>query len=180
MGRTALFVDIELGDPNLKSFALKPEFCHVLRIANTHLESLPQGQRERPVQLAAIASVLRQRGVRAGLVAGDMNVISPADEHIHVIAELEDACGAKGASQTMHTWGYQPRCQFPPGRLDRVFFVPGTLETEEEIEVIGKGVRTQWGAWASDHYGLKLRVSLPVKDSSQDIRPPRPTRRRHS
>ena len=159
MGRTALFVDLELAVPD----SLVEN--RVARIANTHLESLPVGQMQRPLQLRAIADWLRRPGIEAGVVAGDMNIISPADEHISVYADLEDACS--DSSEKTYTWGYQPRMRFPPGRLDRIFTLPGTL-AHKPVEVIGKGLKTRRGMWASDHYGLKVQVKLPYEGPSCD------------
>ncbi|KAJ7829562.1 hypothetical protein B0H14DRAFT_2593998 [Mycena olivaceomarginata] len=52
-------------------------------IANTHLESLNGfGDRARPKQLQAISRLLAASGVDAGLVAGDMNAISPSDRNL--------------------------------------------------------------------------------------------------
>ena len=171
MGRTALFVDVELAMP--EPLGLRDR--RVLRIANTHLESLPIGAGQRPLQLRAIASFLRAPGIDAGLVAGDMNVIAPADESIHIFANLEDACTDE--SEKAFTWGYQPRSRYPPGRLDRMFSVPGTLDYASPLEVIGKGVKTPRGMWASDHYGLKAHVKLPF-DSDEDSAQPAGKRRR--
>ena len=163
MGRTALFVDVEMWHEGGEG----PDDIHVVRIANTHLESLPVGQRQRPLQLCAISDLLRAPGVDAGLVAGDMNIIAPPDERIHVVAALEDVC--PDTSSESFTWGYQPRTRFPPGRLDRVFCVPGTLKTRK-FEVIGRGLKTNSGLWASDHYGMKVHVQLPDMSHEEESR----------
>ncbi|KAH9945449.1 Endonuclease/exonuclease/phosphatase [Epithele typhae] len=157
MGRGALFVDVEMCIPGGDGHR------GVLRIANTHLESLPEGQRQRSVQLSAIARVLRAPGITAGLVGGDMNIISPADEPIGSIAGLADAC--RDTSPKAFTWGHQPPTQYPPGRLDRVYTLPGTLDTGR-VKVIGKGLKTGRGAWASDHRGLAVLVTLRAYDES--------------
>ena len=150
MGRTALFVDVEMFVPGSHGER------RVVRIANTHLESLPDGERARPAQLCAIADILRYEEVTGGgLVGGDMNMIGPADQDIHELAGLVDACDDPSAV----TWGYQPPMRFPPGRLDRIFHVDGGLVVEP-VKVIGKGLKTKNGAWASDHYGLMTTIQL--------------------
>ncbi|KAA8895613.1 Endonuclease/exonuclease/phosphatase [Sphaerosporella brunnea] len=154
----------------------------VFRIANTHLESLPDpGVTIRPVQLAAVAKLLKEDGVVAGLVAGDMNCIRPEDEELATKCGLGDVWNVKkelaGGALDEHlgfTWGYQPRCRFPPGRLDRVFFC-GDIEFEP---VEGQTVLTRVGVglrcrepesrgeqeddrhmvWASDHYGIWVQA----------------------
>ncbi|RPD64227.1 hypothetical protein L226DRAFT_375981 [Lentinus tigrinus ALCF2SS1-7] len=149
MGRTALFVDVEMTLPD-------SEETRVVRIANTHLESLPMGESNRPVQLQIIADKLREEGVTGGgLVGGDMNMIGPADQDIHVRAGLQDACDDPCA----FTWGFQPPTEFPAGRLDRVFYVGDQLEVAP-VEVIGKGLKVEGGGWASDHYGLMTTITL--------------------
>ena len=119
MGRAALLVDVSLASPDGDCLTKAPE--NIIRIANTHLESLPVGERARPQQLQAIADMLRAPGVFAGVVGGDMNMISPADQHIHVAAGLRDA-GSDGPQSL--TWGFQPPSRYPPGRLDRIFYTP--------------------------------------------------------
>ncbi|KAI0708827.1 Endonuclease/exonuclease/phosphatase [Cerioporus squamosus] len=155
MGRSALFVDVELSLAGSDDFSSHE--TRVVRIANTHLESLPSGEKSRPVQLGHIADKLREDGVTGGgVVGGDMNMIGPADEDIHVRAGLQDACDDPSAL----TWGFQPPTQFPPGRLDRIFFVGDHLAVAP-VEVVGKGLKVEGsGEWASDHYGLMTTISL--------------------
>ncbi|KAL7279183.1 hypothetical protein ACG7TL_007023 [Trametes sanguinea] len=152
MGRTAIFVDIPLRSP-------KSNRVRLVRIANTHLESLPYGAPARRKQLAAIADLLRAESVDAGVVGGDMNMIGDAaDQSIHIAAGLEDACLCPD-DPAAHTWGYQPPTRYSPGRLDRVFYV-GTGLHVDAVEVIGKGLRTRNGRWASDHCGLLTTISF--------------------
>ncbi|KAI8980165.1 Endonuclease/exonuclease/phosphatase [Trametes punicea] len=152
MGRAAIFVDVAMRSPDSGE-------VRTVRIANTHLESLPQGANARPKQLAAIADLLRGHGIDAGIVGGDMNMIGDvADQSIHVAAGLRDACHSPD-DPSSHTWGYQPSTRYPPGRLDRVFFVGDRLHVDP-VEVIGKGLRTKTGQWASDHYGLTTTLSF--------------------
>ncbi|CDO75556.1 hypothetical protein BN946_scf184883.g18 [Trametes cinnabarina] len=152
MGRAAISIDI----PILSSSG---DRSRIVRIANTHLESLPQGANARRKQLAAIADLLREESVDAGVVGGDMNMIGDAaDKSIHIAARLEDACLFPN-DPASHTWGYQPRTCFSPGRLDRVFFVGNGLRVDS-VEVIGRGLRTVDGRWASDHCGLLTTVSF--------------------
>lgn len=150
MGRSALLVDIEMYVPGCSALETR-----VVRIANTHLESLRDGERMRPVQLCAIADLLREEGVSGGVVGGDMNMILPADQDIHDVAGLQDACKDPSAV----TWGYQPPSRYPPGRLDRIFHLERGLVVEP-VQVIGKGLKTKRGQWATDHYGLMTTIKL--------------------
>ncbi|KAJ7686566.1 Endonuclease/exonuclease/phosphatase [Mycena rosella] len=144
------------------------------RIANTHLESLSGfGDRARPKQLEAISTLLTASGVDGGLVAGDMNSISPSDQNLPEEVGLSDAWLATGAVKNTetgetgdtgeaegHTWGYQPRCQYPPRRLDKILTV-GKLEAVE-LQRVGVGLKVEGRAtmWVSDHYSLFAKISL--------------------
>ena len=153
MGRGAIFVDIEMFVPGSMGET------RIVRIANTHLESLPEGERSRPAQLRAIADLLRDKAVTGGgIVGGDMNMIRPVDQDIHVRAGLVDGC----ANPTLadYTWGWQPPTRFPPGRLDRIFFCGDNI-LWNPIQVIGRGVKTRdTEQWVSDHFGLATTVEL--------------------
>ncbi|PIL29010.1 hypothetical protein GSI_09058 [Ganoderma sinense ZZ0214-1] len=161
MGRGALFVDVLLKTTDVNGELAVPQ---TIRIANTHLESLGEGEKARPVQLSAIAAMLRQSGIQAGLVGGDMNTILPADQRIHVDAGLHDA-GTDGPEA--NTWGYQSRKRaWQAKRLDRVFYTPTPGLVVEPVEVIGKGLKTEQGEWASDHYAIQTTVALRGEDKS--------------
>lgn len=59
-----------------------------------------------------------------------------------------------------YTWGYQPRSQFPLGRLDKILYTPLEMLEVEEPRRIGVGLRTEEGQWASDHFGLTTVVRV--------------------
>ncbi|KAM5545936.1 hypothetical protein V8D89_000062 [Ganoderma adspersum] len=161
MGRTALFVDVLLQTEDASS---EQPTSRSVRIANTHLESLGEGEQARAVQLSAIAAMLRQSGIHAGIVGGDMNMILPADQGIHVAAGLHDA-GTDGPKA--NTWGYQSRKRaWQAKRLDRVFYTPTPGLVVEPMEVVGKGVKTERGEWASDHYAIQTSIALRGEDKS--------------
>ncbi|TCD69349.1 hypothetical protein EIP91_007905 [Steccherinum ochraceum] len=153
MGRTALMVDVRM-----KPASADDEEYVTLRVANTHLESLPMGAEARPVQLSSTAAKLRE--VDCGVVCGDMNAIGPSDTDIHADAGLEDAWTKGDDSASGFTWGYQPRCQFPAGRLDKVLYTPSEYFKVDEPRKIGVGLKTADGQWASDHYGLMTTVRI--------------------
>ncbi|KAH9944817.1 Endonuclease/exonuclease/phosphatase [Amylocystis lapponica] len=157
MGRNALVVDVQLRPPPV---ARTGTDALTLRIANTHLESLPQGAPARPVQLAAVAEVLRGASVDAGAVGGDMNAIGADDAHIHTHAGLQDAYSGAHGDERGFTWGFQPRSRFPAARIDKILYTPGcSLRVDEPVKV-GVGLKTAQGQWASDHYGLVTTVSF--------------------
>ncbi|KAI1787297.1 hypothetical protein LXA43DRAFT_1098421 [Ganoderma leucocontextum] len=144
MGRTAIFVDVSLrtADANAKG----GEKSASIRIANTHLD------------------MLRQPGIDAGIVGGDMNMILPADQRIHVAAGLHDA-GTDGPEA--NTWGYQSkRRSYQAKRMDRVFYTPAPGLVVEPVEVVGKGLKTERGQWVSDHYALQTTIALRHEEDS--------------
>lgn len=183
MGRDVLFLDVALqGDPS------------ILRVGNTHLESLPHpGVRFRPVQLAMAAEMMKEGDIRAGVIAGDMNAICPEDDDFPKSCGLGDVWELqKGTEETEgYTWGYQPPCRFSPGRLDKVLFRGDFAFDEVEegrlLRRIGVGLRFEEPTgevsdgsksddddggddddtteWASDHYGLWVKVRLSRKGS---------------
>ena len=165
MGRAAIFIDVPLqtGTDANTNDGINSAKSASIRIANTHLESLADGERARGVQLNGIAAMLRQPGVHAGLVGGDMNMILPADQRIHKAAGLQDA----GADEPeANTWGYQPKRRYPAKRMDRVFYTPDQGLVVGPVEVVGKGFKTEKGQWASDHYAIQTTVALRDEETS--------------
>jgi len=165
MGRTALFVDLQLTTNPVASEkgegdSKKKEKSVTFRVANTHLESLPVGWTARPIQLAAIASMLEKDGIRGGVVCGDMNIILPCDRDIHERAGLADAWTGDDYDEDGFTWGYQPPCEFPVGRLDRVFYTPNERCVVDAPQRVGVDLKTKSGRWVSDHYGLVTTVEV--------------------
>ncbi|KAH7921037.1 hypothetical protein BV22DRAFT_1107402 [Leucogyrophana mollusca] len=158
MRRNALFVDIKLSGPPPADHA--PTGIVTIRIANTHLESLPIGARARPEQMKLIAEALEEDGIRGGVVAGDMNAIGPTDLTITQDVGLCDAWQGDEDDEEGYTWGYQPRCEFPPGRLDKVLFTIRDGFEVEQPERIGIGEKIAHGKWISDHYGLVTSVHV--------------------
>ncbi|EIN04876.1 hypothetical protein PUNSTDRAFT_92315 [Punctularia strigosozonata HHB-11173 SS5] len=157
MGRTALFVDVLMSVPTSEGWRRS-----TMRIANTHLESLPEGFEMRPIQMSLISRALQEGNLAGGIVCGDMNVIRREDESLAEDAGLQDAWNGKRGDKSGHTWGYQPRGRFPPGRLDRIFFTKNVGFNVDEPTRIGEGVR--WGPgptdYVSDHFGLLTTVSV--------------------
>ncbi|KAI0091289.1 Endonuclease/exonuclease/phosphatase [Irpex rosettiformis] len=148
MGRHAIVVDLRLDAPG-------PHRSMVtVRVANVHLESLPVGTSMRPLQLSSAADMLREDGIHAGVIAGDMNAITPEDGFIHEQADLLDAWKGDEEEEEALTWGHQPPSKYPPGRLDKVLYTPNGGCTVEEPDRVGVGLKTMDGQWASDHCGL--------------------------
>ncbi|KAG1842018.1 Endonuclease/exonuclease/phosphatase [Suillus subalutaceus] len=164
MERNALFVDIKLSVPAHEDEPHLSGGIVTLRVANTHLESMPQGTEARPRQLQLIAAALRGRGIFGGIVAGDMNAISPTDETIVEAAGLYDAWEGDDNDDEGFTWGYQPRGRLPPGRLDKVLTTGQEGFIVDEPERIGIGEAIGRDKWVSDHYGLVTRVHVVRED----------------
>ncbi|KAL5526595.1 hypothetical protein ACEPAF_8319 [Sanghuangporus sanghuang] len=173
MSRNALIVDVQLagstrpgtdtteivGNEDDGSKAPRAVLFRI-RIANVHLESLQQGASARPQQLALVTEALKEAGIKAGLVCGDMNDIMECDKTIPSSLGLSDAYTGDANDSKGHTWGYQPVCSYPPGRLDKILYTPHRGLVVEEPTRVGVGAKTALGAWASDHYGLLTSVSI--------------------
>ncbi|TFK75237.1 hypothetical protein BDN72DRAFT_832590 [Pluteus cervinus] len=154
MCRGALMVDIVMSTPERES---------VLRMVNTHLESLPKGETARPAQMALLAEFLRDDEVEGGIIAGDMNAIGVVDLTIAQKAGLKDAWKKGESDERGYTWGYQGGGDFPKARLDKVLYLPRRMYRIEEPSRIGEGLRTHSedeDVWASDHFGLVSTLSL--------------------
>ncbi|KAF1848861.1 uncharacterized protein K460DRAFT_353794 [Cucurbitaria berberidis CBS 394.84] len=164
-GRDGLFVDISLSHPSHSNSDRK-----VLRLCNTHLESLVADPPVRPVQLSAAATVLQETDVACALLAGDLNAIEPFDLTLHSDNHLKDTYlelgGVEGADEG-YTWGYQVpqwmKDKFGCSRMDKILF-RGEVKPKA-FERIGAGVKVaeehrgklrEAGEqeWVTDHYGV--------------------------
>ena len=160
MGRNALFVDVKLAVPAPLHAARLSDGIVQMRIANTHLESLPQGARARPEQMHIIAESLQAYDLHGGVVGGDMNAIGPSDRRIAEEVGLMDAWQGSDEDEEGFTWGYQPPSQFPAARLDKVLWTArGGLDVDQPMRV-GVGAKYGSGEWISDHYGLVTNVHV--------------------
>jgi tyrosyl-DNA phosphodiesterase 2 len=151
MNRNALFVDIKLTVPATSRAV-------TFRVGNTHLESLTiPGTAMRPVQLGLVADVLMEEDLFGGIVGGDMNAISPSDIGLPEKVGLMDAYEGED-NEDSYTWGYQPPCEFPPGRMDKFLAAPGAggyyTNTIDKPQRIGLGLKTDKDRWVSDHTRL--------------------------
>ncbi|KAF7374884.1 hypothetical protein MSAN_00374500 [Mycena sanguinolenta] len=159
MQRTGVIVDIALGAPKPRDYDV------VIRIINTHLESLPQGNDIRPEQLSLLTKFLKGPGVRGGIVSGDMNPIGPEDAALPGALGLRDAWTRGDSDERGFTWGEQPPNQYPAARFDKILYLPRRGYRVDEPQRIGVGLKTfidrvPGGLWTSDHYGLHTKLHL--------------------
>ena len=162
MGRDALFVDI-----------LTPQAegqkMDVLRLCNTHLESLRTNPPLRPAQVVLVSERLHE--VHSGVVAGDFNAIEAFDLTLHVDNDLKDAYLENGGSEKGEdgwTWGMRSseglRQRFGCSRLDKILYC-GRLKIRN-VQRIGAGIRIETGdregsgAYVTDHLGLMADLIL--------------------
>lgn len=152
MGRTAVITDVKL-----RTVAGKDK---IVRIINTHLESLPAGNVSRRNQMEVCGKLLREVEVSGGVVGGDMNAISPSDKDLPSQLGLRDAWWRKSVADAEdgYTWGYQGGGNFPKCRMDKFLFLPQKGFRLEEPVRIGIGVQTEEDVYVSDHYGLTTRL----------------------
>lgn len=170
MERDGLFVDVRLG---------KNEDKGILRLCNTHLESLALEPPFRPPQMEMVARYMQSSEADGAAVAGDFNAIQDFDRNLHSDNELKDAFlelgGREDDAEGGHTWGQQAatvqRERFGTSRMDKVFFCGSVrcagferfgadVEVEEESE---RRELVQLGfdrPWITDHLGVKAVLEL--------------------
>ncbi|KAI4191299.1 MAG: hypothetical protein L6R41_000226 [Letrouitia leprolyta] len=164
MQRDGLFVDLAFAQGSTEGEQT------VLRVCNTHFESLVADPPLRPAQIELVSKHLQDPAVYAGLVAGDFNAIEPFDRRLHIDNGLQDVyleLGGQEDSEEGYTWGQQvhamARARFGCSRMDKICFCGGMRV--ESLERIGVGVKVEeskrgrmrsWGAleYVTDHYGL--------------------------
>lgn len=168
MERDAFFVDIRMGQNNER----------IIRLCNTHLESLALEPPMRPPQMALAAKYMRHENVHGAAAAGDFNAIQDFDRHLHSDNDLKDAyleLGGKEDSDDGYTWGQQAstklRNQFGYSRMDKVYFCGGLnlknfrrfgadifVEAEDERKhIVDLGFDR---SWITDHLGVMARFEI--------------------
>lgn len=148
----------------------------VIRLCNTHLESLRADPPLRPAQVAVVAKQLHDSSIRGGLVAGDFNAIQVFDRTLHIENDLKDAyleLGGQEDSDEGYTWGQQVptrlRERYGCTRMDKILYC-GDLRVEG-LQRIGVGVKVEEseranlrnaGAmeYVTDHYGLMADITV--------------------
>jgi len=173
MERDGLFVDVDFGNGL------------IIRICNTHLESLIANPPKRPHQLATAAEWMHATEVSGSVLGGDLNAIQPFDETLHSDNSLSDAyltLGGKEHSDEGYTWGQMAatklRNMFGCSRMDKLFFC-GQLKVDK-FERFGYGVEVEDGSvkealikegleagWVTDHLGVKAEFSIEKSSSSK-------------
>ncbi|KAI1125397.1 Endonuclease/exonuclease/phosphatase [Nemania abortiva] len=168
--RDALFVDVVFPGKEKEK---------VIRLCNTHLESLAQKPPLRPAQAAVAAKFMHEEAVHGALLAGDLNAIEPFDRSLHSDNNLQDAYLALGGaedSEDGYTWGQQAspelRQLYGCSRMDKVWYCGGVAVTKfarfgADVEVADakeKDDIMRWGgfekAWVTDHLGVCAEVAV--------------------
>ncbi|KAK4935056.1 hypothetical protein LTR10_023820 [Elasticomyces elasticus] len=168
MERDALFADLAFGNGR------------IIRICNSHLESLIANPPKRPHQLATAARFMHDPAVGGSVVGGDFNAIQDFDQTLHTDNGLQDAYLTLGGSEDSdggYTWGQmaptKQRNQFGCSRMDKLFFCGGLRC--DKFERFGLGVKAEEQhvqdslvkeegmeeGWVTDHLGVKAEFSIP-------------------
>ncbi|ETS76174.1 hypothetical protein PFICI_11561 [Pestalotiopsis fici W106-1] len=184
MDRDALFVDVAFGTGSK---------TQIVRLCNTHLESLALDPPLRPAQMRIIAEYLHAKGIHAALAAGDFNAIQPFDRTLHSDNNLKDGFleyGGRDDSDEGYTWGQQAatklREQFGCSRMDKVYFCgplnlleftrfgqdiqlpEGTSENSEESQKRNELVALGFDKpWVTDHIGILAKFKLEPQDENR-------------
>lgn len=139
----------------------------VLRLFNVHLDSLDSFS-WRALQMEVLASALREPGCSGGIIAGDFNAISPADDELIDKHELIDAWvalnGRTGPGGSTWGDGVERQDRSKVRRLDKISMLhlnPEELEVLQPglIEVPRPGNAPLNRPW-SDHCGLRCTVTI--------------------
>ncbi len=162
MERDVLCVDIDTGNERL------------LRIGNSHLESLVADPPLRPKQVETAAKYMNAPEIYGAVVGGDFNAIQPFDRTLHRDNGLQDAYVEMGGTEDNeegYTWGQmapvKQREMFGCSRMDKLFFCRAV--EVERFERFGLGVKVESeeiarllreeegmdGGWVTDHAGVR-------------------------
>ena len=162
MERDGLFVDLTFDN-------------QLVRVCNTHLESLAIDPPLRPKQLAVAAKAMHSPVVAASILGGDLNAIQDFDKSLHTENNLKDAYletgGLEGAEEGM-TWGQQARKsqrkQYGLSRMDKILYCGKARCTN--FEIFGRGVHIDEERfflgpgfdkpWVTDHLGVRADFEI--------------------
>ncbi|KAI0105669.1 endonuclease/exonuclease/phosphatase family protein [Nemania sp. FL0031] len=182
--RNALFVDVAIPIPipiPASTARVEPHY-HILRLGNSHLESLAADPPLRPAQVRVMSKYMRaaDEEVSSAITMGDFNAIQPFDRTLHADNGLRDAyleLGGREESPGGHTWGPQAlrelRERFGGSRMDKAYFCGSDLKilsferfgADVEIAADRKKQRDQLlalgfeKAWVTDHLGIRAVFS---------------------
>ncbi|KAI1177819.1 endonuclease/exonuclease/phosphatase family protein [Nemania sp. FL0916] len=180
MERDALFVDVCFPPARCEDMeGRERKDGKIIRLCNTHLESLAQDPPYRPPQVALAAKFMKEESVHGALLAGDLNAIQPFDRTLHTAHGLSDAYLSLGGvedSDEGYTWGQQAapelRRLYGCSRMDKVWFCGGVTVDKfarfgADVEVAEEDVRKEivnWGGfekgWVTDHLGVWAEVRV--------------------
>jgi len=167
MERDGLFVDLDFDDNQ------------VVRVCNTHLESLVADPPKRPHQMNTAAKWMSDPAISASVLGGDLNAIQDFDKKLHSDNNLHDAylaLGGKEDTDEGYTWGQMAptklRNMFGCSRMDKLYFC-GQLKCEK-FDRFGYGVQVEdqnvkealikeegvEAGWVTDHMGVKAEFSI--------------------
>ncbi|KAH7040701.1 uncharacterized protein B0I36DRAFT_235191 [Microdochium trichocladiopsis] len=176
MERDVLFVDIDIT-------------AKILRVGNTHLESMALEPAYRPPQVELAARYMKggdgaagteaDKTVHAALLAGDFNAVQEFDRTLHADNGLKDAyieLGGKEDTQDGYTWGQQAatvlRERYGCSRMDKVYFHGNGLQLNK-FERFGADVELQDEEqrrelvdlgfdkpWITDHLGVVAEFDI--------------------
>jgi tyrosyl-DNA phosphodiesterase 2 len=199
MQRDALFVDVEVettssaqenssSDSAGRSNSSSSDPL-ILRLCNTHLESLVSNPPHRPGQMKLASTFMHGTGTgttrpdlpapHASALAGDLNAFAPEDRTAPLQSGLRDAflvLGGKEDTDESYTWGQQvpeeTRRAFGCSRMDKILFCGGlrvdrlerigegiTVELLPSVMVPGQRVLTS-KVWVTDHLGLMAEFTI--------------------
>ncbi|KXJ97191.1 Endonuclease/exonuclease/phosphatase [Microdochium bolleyi] len=186
MERDVLFVDVDVGPGGSGNEGGRD----IIRVGNTHLESMAFEPAYRPPQVELAARFMKSLSdnehqqaegkiIHGALLAGDFNAIQDFDRSLHLDNGLRDAyleLGGQEDSEEGYTWGQQAatvlRDRFGCSRMDKVYFCGGGLRLRR-FQTFGEGVELQDREqrrqlielgfdkpWITDHLGVMAEFDV--------------------
>ncbi|KAK8090473.1 endonuclease/exonuclease/phosphatase family protein [Apiospora hydei] len=177
MQRDALFADVLVPPQGSETGGEDGNKGKIVRLCNTHLESLALTPPFRLPQMEVVARYLKDKDIGAGIVAGDFNAIQDFDRTLHAVNRLRDAyleMGGREDAKEGYTWGQQAstaaRERFGCSRMDKVYYTPGSngdevrggvelpaAEEEARKGLVGLGYERPW---VTDHLGIMAEFEV--------------------
>lgn len=134
---------------------------HALNVYATHLHYKPEGGAIRAEQIAGLLALIDETaGDVPSIIGGDFNTRSDVPElsglRTRFVEAYEQAHPGEDTNTAAHAT-LNTRMGHPPVRIDHVFAQRDAFRVVNADIILDQADAT--GAWASDHYGVRVRLA---------------------
>ncbi len=134
---------------------------HPLNVYATHLHYKPEGGAIRAEQIAGLLALIDETaGDVSSIIGGDFNTRSDVPElsglRTRFVEAYEQAHPGEDTNTAAHAT-LNMRMGHPPVRIDHVFAQRDAFRVVNADIILDQADET--GAWASDHYGVRVRLA---------------------